>query len=1107
MPTPPTYSQLRFAALIVACLGAFTAFMLFWSWVMRPDLPSEMPQFDTDEVARMEEARRVEIDLENPPVVNTIVNTSEGPEAAWWPKGEPPLLAPLVERGDLAPLIDRIGPEPIVMKGSEGLGRHGGTMNVLTSTTNGLRLMEFYYSGGGLVRWSPLGYPIVPHLAKSWEVSEDGRVYTFHLRPGVRWSDGEPFTSADIIYHWEEEQMDTAITAAPNRAMMVRGEAGQIEALDPYTVRFSFAHPNGIFLERLASWGGQGLVNAPAHYLRQYHPRLGNPEERRKMRAALRVSTDNAVYTRLKEFNNPDHPRLWPWVYRTFKPNPPHGWVRNPYYPAVDTEGQQLPYIDRVMVEVKTTEMIQVAATNGELDFQPSGVGMGQYTLLVDNQDAKDFRVLHWYESSRSPFVIQPNLLRRIDPDDPSTVWKREFLNKKEFRQALSLAINRRPVIRYEYSNVAIPAQIGPGPESGDYFLPGLREAFVEYDPERAGQLLDSIGLDQRDSEGMRTFPDGTRAHFFLYAQAASQNASALFHSITEFWRDIDLRVTFLNRSDRLFQVETAAENHDIGIWYGNGEFMPILEPRFFVPLNIFCLYARSYATWYLRGGLYDNPLADIPGAREPPVDHPLRKSMELYEGVKAALSHEERVELMLQILEIAKENTWTIAISTNPPRIMTATNDLRNVPPMSVVTWDVLSPANIGMETLFFRTRTDSEGAQEQMRREVLTVTPRPNQILSGSERAEGRVGVPILKYVLLLILVTGLILIAVRHPYIGRRILIMVPTLLVISIIVFTVIQVPPGDFATTKILELEQTGASTDLQEIERLKRDFHLNDPQFVQYLRWSGLLWFTTFSSEDLGLLQGYMGRSMFNGDPVNSIVGDRLTLTIVISIFTILFTWCMALPIGIFSAVRQYSFLDYVVSFIGFIGMSVPGFLLALLLMYWSSEFFGLNVSGLFSPQFASQPEWDWPKIKDLLLHIWLPVLVIGIAGTAGMIRVMRGNLLDELRKPYVTTARAKGVRPMKLLVKYPVRMALNPFISGIGGLFPALVSGEAIVAMVLSLPTVGPLLLESLFAEDIYLAGSMLMMLSLLGVMGTLVSDLLLLALDPRIRMEGGSR
>jgi peptide/nickel transport system permease protein len=240
---------------------------------------------------------------------------------------------------------------------------------------------------------------------------------------------------------------------------------------------------------------------------------------------------------------------------------------------------------------------------------------------------------------------------------------------------------------------------------------------------------------------------------------------------------------------------------------------------------------------------------------------------------------------------------------------------------------------------------------------------------------------------------------------------------------------------------------------------------------------------------------------------VNSIVGDRLLLTVFISLGTILFTWVLAIPIGIYSAVRQYSIGDYTFTSLGILGMCIPNFLLALLLGYFGKSFLGIDMTGLFSPQFAAQPYWNIAKVIDLLKHIWVPVVVIGVSGTAGMIRVMRGNLLDELKRPYVTTALAKGVRPMKLLLKYPVRLALNPFISTIGGLFPALVSGGAVVAIVLSLPTVGPLLLGALLSEDMYMAGSLLMVLSLLGIVGTLVSDLLLLWLDPRIRMEGGSR
>jgi ABC-type dipeptide/oligopeptide/nickel transport system permease component len=322
-------------------------------------------------------------------------------------------------------------------------------------------------------------------------------------------------------------------------------------------------------------------------------------------------------------------------------------------------------------------------------------------------------------------------------------------------------------------------------------------------------------------------------------------------------------------------------------------------------------------------------------------------------------------------------------------------------------------------------------------------------------------------------------------------------VPTLAVISVIVFTIIQLPPGDFLTSRLTALQETGEASQQKVAEDLKQTFHMDDPLWKQYARWTGLLWFTSFDTQDRGLLQGQMGLSMETARPVNEMVGDRILLTFLISLGTIVLTWVIAIPIGVYSAVRQYSAGDYVATFVGFVGMSVPPFLLALVIMVLA------GVSGLFSPQYAAQPYWDWAKLEDLLRHIWVPIVVSAVSGTAGLIRVMRANLLDELKKPYVTTARAKGVRPLKLLFKYPVRIALNPFVSGIGHIFPQLVSGGAIVSIVLSLPTVGPLMISALFNEDMYLAGSMLMALSLLAVLGTLVADLLLLWLDPRIRYE----
>ena len=355
--------------------------------------------------------------------------------------------------------------------------------------------------------------------------------------------------------------------------------------------------------------------------------------------------------------------------------------------------------------------------------------------------------------------------------------------------------------------------------------------------------------------------------------------------------------------------------------------------------------------------------------------------------------------------------------------------------------------------------------------------------------------------------LMVAAVVLLAVRYPFVGRRLVTLVPTLLFISVIVFTIVQLPPGDFITAKTMEITLSGEPNAEAQLANLRETFRFDEPAWKQYAHWMGFPWFVSFDPADTGLLQGNLGRSMESNLPVNEILGDRIALTFVISLLTILFTWLIALPIGIYSAVRPYTWGDYVLTLIGFCGMSVPPFLFALVLMYLSGEYFGLSVSGLFSLRYAADPAWSWGKVVDLLQHVWVAVLVLGVGSTAVMIRVMRANLLDELKKPYVVAARAKGVRPLRLLLKYPVRIALNPFVSGLAVLFPQLISGGAIVALVLSLPTVGPMLLLSLMNEDTYFAASMLMVLSVLGALGTLLSDLLLVWLDPRIRYGGGAR
>jgi peptide/nickel transport system permease protein len=325
----------------------------------------------------------------------------------------------------------------------------------------------------------------------------------------------------------------------------------------------------------------------------------------------------------------------------------------------------------------------------------------------------------------------------------------------------------------------------------------------------------------------------------------------------------------------------------------------------------------------------------------------------------------------------------------------------------------------------------------------------------------------------------------------FILRRVLYLIPTLIAISLVMFVIIQLPPGDYLTTLTAAMASQGENVDQAALVALKERYGLGQPVYVQYWKWiSGIL------------LQGDFGRSFAWNMPVSELLWERLALTMVLSIASLLFVWIVAFPVGVYSAVRQYSVGDYVATLLGFIGVAVPNFLLALVLMYIAFKYFNQSVGGLFSPEYQEAP-WNWDKVVDLISHLWIPIVIVGTEGTAGLIRIMRANLLDELRKPYVVTARAKGLPEWKLLLKYPVRIALNPFISTVGWVLPGLVSGSAIVSIVLSLPTTGPILLRALLSQDMYLAGSFLLMLSVLTVVGTLLSDLLLAWLDPRIRYE----
>ena len=322
----------------------------------------------------------------------------------------------------------------------------------------------------------------------------------------------------------------------------------------------------------------------------------------------------------------------------------------------------------------------------------------------------------------------------------------------------------------------------------------------------------------------------------------------------------------------------------------------------------------------------------------------------------------------------------------------------------------------------------------------------------------------------------------------YLARRVLYMIPTLLITSLLVFAIIKLPPGDFLEGKIAEMQSQGEVVDWAKIEFLKQRYGLDKPFLEQYAVWV------------INLLQGDLGYSFEYQLPVNSVVGDRLWLTMLVSFATIIFIWVVSFPIGIYSATHQYSIGDYTLTLIGFLGLATPSFLLALVMLYLANIWFGTSIGGLMDPKYIDAP-WSWGKFLSVLEHLWVPVIVIGASGTAGMIRRLRANLLDELQKQYVVTGRAKGLPPRRLLWKYPLRISLNPFIADIGSFLPEIVSGAVIVSVVLSLPTTGPMLLDALQSQDMYLAGSFLMFLAVLTIIGIFISDILLAMLDPRIR------
>jgi len=377
--------------------GAGVAAMLWVvGWLVRPDLSGQHKTYTPEELRAAERARDVRFDSNNLPVLHCDVDYGEGKAGRWYPKGESPILAELVKEGKLPPVEARVGPEPTVMTGRDGIGTYGGTWLRVATTPSDVSIISWRMAFPALVRWSPFAYPIKPHVAKHVAASPDKREWTVTLRKGIRWSDGHPFTADDIMYWWDHEVNDKAVVGVIPDWMKSAGQPGTIERLGALRVRFKFAAPYGLFLEVLARHSN-GVTSVPAHYLRQYHPVLGDDAVIAKAMKDYKLPSRRALYTYMKDWQNPEHPRMWPWIYRTYKPNPPQGFVRNPYYFVVDPEGNQLPYVDRVQFDVQAGQMLGLSAANGKITMQTRHIKYAEYTELMSRRDRSGTRILHWY--------------------------------------------------------------------------------------------------------------------------------------------------------------------------------------------------------------------------------------------------------------------------------------------------------------------------------------------------------------------------------------------------------------------------------------------------------------------------------------------------------------------------------------------------------------------------------------------------------------------------------------------------------------------------------------------------------------------------------------
>ncbi len=589
-----------------------------------------------------------------------------------------PMLQQLVAQGKLPPVEERLPVDPLVIVPPEQNGPYGGTWTRFGNGPQDVGILEARLAYDGLVRWDAMSREVLPNLAVKWEVSQDSQTYTFWLRRGVKWSDGQPCTADDIVFWYQHVILNKTLTPVVPRDFKRGGEVMRLEKIDDFTIRFHFKEPHGLFLYDLASGRGYEMVSYPAHYLKQFHPEFVPEATLEALAEEAGLDLWSRLFNDKRDWRNVEMPRIWPWLIKEPPPARPVVLERNPYYWKVDPDGNQLPYIDRMTFEIYDRETINLKAINGEMGMQSRHLLFTNYPLLMENREQGGYRVLHWTPGNGGDIAILPNMNHK----DPVM---RVLLEDKRFRQALSLAIDRDEINEVGYFSVGTPRQMGP-PKTSDFYSAEYEKSFIDHDVERANVLLDEMGLIARDERGVRLMSDGRPLKLTL--EVASVSGSPIIELVADHWRKVGIDTEVKDMARPLWQQRIHGKLHDVTVWSSSDEQIPLLAPRWLVPVSRDAFHAVGYGHWFNTDGK---------GGEVPPPE--MQEAMAAFREIERTSDKREQIRLFQKILKLNEENLWTIGLIGEVPVIFVVKNSFRNVPDNSVTGWMFRTPGNTAVE------------------------------------------------------------------------------------------------------------------------------------------------------------------------------------------------------------------------------------------------------------------------------------------------------------------------------------------------------------------------------------------------------------------------